>query len=172
MGLLNKKEKIVLAAISEFAKEGFEKASVDTIALKAKVAKGTVFYHFKSKERLFEKIVDEGQRRFEEKIGKEIKKIKTNKNKIERIIEIEIDFIHKYKDLFLVYLEDTIKRVDSIKIIDKVLSDGIDKGEFRKDLNVRTISVALFWMTAMTCLNSEGLDPEQIKGLVLKGIKK
>jgi AcrR family transcriptional regulator len=45
---MDKKNKIIVAAISEFAKNGFEKASMDAVALKAKVAKGTIFYHFKS----------------------------------------------------------------------------------------------------------------------------
>ena len=63
MLLKNKKGKIILAAISEFARDGFEKASIDAIALRAKVAKGTVFYHFKSKNELFEEIVSEAHRK-------------------------------------------------------------------------------------------------------------
>ena len=75
--LKNKKEKIILAAISEFAKDGFEKASIDAIALKAKVAKGTVFYHFKSKNELFEEIVAEGQERLEAIIKDKIAPLKS-----------------------------------------------------------------------------------------------
>lgn len=172
MLLQNKKRKIILAAISEFAKDGFEKASIDTIALRAKVAKGTVFYHFKSKNELFESIVAEGQKKFEQVIEKQIKDLKSEREKIEKIIEIEVNFIHKYRDLFSVYLGDTIKKVTSFKIIDEVLNNGIENGEFRKDLDVNTVSVALFWLTAMTCLNSRNVKAEQIKGLVLKGILK
>jgi len=171
MGLLkNKKKEIILAAISEFAKDGFEKASIDAIALRAKVAKGTVFYHFKSKNDLFEEIVAEGQERLETIIEKKIEPLKSEKKKIEKMIEIEVDYIHKYRDLFSVYLVDTIKKMVSFKTIEGVLNNGIKNGEFRKDLNVNTVSVALFWMTAMTCLNSKDIKAEEIKDLVLKGI--
>jgi len=171
MGLLkNKKEKIILAAISEFAKDGFEKASIDAIALRAKVAKGTVFYHFKSKNDLFEEIVAEGHKRFEKIVENKIENLKSEKKKIEKIIEIEVDFIHKYRDLFSVYLNDTINKITSFKTIERVLKTGIKNGEFRKDLKVETVSVALFWMTAMTCLNSKDIKAEEIKDLVLKGI--
>lgn len=172
MGIIDKKEKIILAAISEFAKDGFEKASIDAIALKAKVAKGTVFYHFKSKEKLFEKIIVEAQKKIEERMEKELENSKSGQEKIEKIVEIEIKIIEKYRDLFMVYLGDAIKKVDSIKIIDKVLTDGIKKGEFRKNLDVRTTSVALFWMTAITCLNSKKVNNEEVKKLVLQGILK
>jgi AcrR family transcriptional regulator len=171
MGLLNnKKEKIILAAISEFAKDGFEKASIDAIALRAKVAKGTVFYHFKSKNELFEKIVDEGYKKLEEIVKKKIENLESEREKIEKIIEIEIDFIHKYRDLFSIYLGDTIKKVTTFEIINRVLKNGIKNGEFRKDLDINTVSVALFWMTAMTCLNSKDIKAKEIKDLVLKGI--
>lgn len=168
----DKKKKIILAAISEFAKDGFEKASIDAIALKAKVAKGTVFYHFKTKQVLFEEIVEEGHKTFEEIIKRKTKDLKTEKSKIERMVELEVDFIHKYRDLFSVYLGEMIKKVTSFRIIENILEKGIEKGEFRKDLNVKTTAIALFWLTAMTTLNSKEVNAGEIKDLVLKGIEK
>ena len=168
----NKKEKIISAAISEFAKDGFEKASIDAIALKAKVAKGTVFYHFKSKNELFEEIVSEAHKRFEKIVEKKIENLKSEREKIENIIEIEVDFIHKYRDLFSVYLGDTINKITSFNVIEGVLNKGIAKGEFRKNLNTNTASVALFWLTAMTCLNCKDVKAKEIQDLVLKGILK
>ncbi|MDD4135537.1 MAG: TetR/AcrR family transcriptional regulator [Candidatus Shapirobacteria bacterium] len=172
MSTKNKKEKIISAAISEFARDGFEKASIDAIALKAKVAKGTVFYHFKSKNELFEEIVTEAYKKLEKIVEKKIENLKTEREKIEKIIEIEVDFIHKYRDLFSVYLSDTIKKITSFKIIDGVLKVGIQKGEFRKDLDTNTASVALFWLTAMTCLNCKNVKTKEIQDLVLKGVLK
>lgn len=170
MGLLTKKKKIILAAINEFAKDGFEKASMDKIALKAKVAKGTVFYHFKSKNELFEEIVAEGQKSLENKMIKEIAKVKTNQRKIEKIIEIEVNFIKRYRDLFVVYLGDVVKKKISLEVINSVLRDGISKGEFRKDINVEIISTSLFWMTAMVSLNSKEIKFEDLKKIILFGI--
>ncbi len=167
---MDKKNKIILAAISEFAKKGFEKASVDAIALKAKVAKGTVFYYFRSKNDLFVGIVDEGQKMLEKKMEDEIKEIKTNKLRIEKIVEIEIEFIKKYHDLFLVYLEDMVKKSISFEVINKVINDGIKKGEFKNNLDIKMASILIFWSTAMICLNLKKIDKEKIKMMVVESI--
>jgi len=172
MGLLTKKKKIIAAAISEFAKDGFEKASMDTIALKAKVAKGTVFYHFKSKNELFEEIVLEGQKRLEEKMIREVNGLKNNRDRLLKIIEIEIEFIKKYRDLFLVYIGDVAKKEMSLNVLNKVLSDGIKSKEFRKDLNVKMAAISIFWMTAMVLLNMEKPKTVDIEKMILVGILK
>ncbi len=48
------KERILEAALEEFAARGYEAASTNAIAAKAHVAKGLVFHHFGSKEQLLE----------------------------------------------------------------------------------------------------------------------
>ena len=170
MGIITKKKKIILAAIAEFAKDGFEKASMDTVALKAKVAKGTVFYHFKSKTELFEEIVAEGQKSLEDKIFREIEGIKTNKEKIEKIVKIEVNFIKKYRNLFLVYLGDVVRKPLSLKVINSVLNEGVKAGEFRKNLDVETAAMSLFWMTAMVSLNLKDTETKEIQRIILEGI--
>jgi AcrR family transcriptional regulator len=50
-------EKVLAAAMKEFAAHGFAGARVDTIAEKAKVNKAMIYYHYKSKEELYEKIL-------------------------------------------------------------------------------------------------------------------
>jgi len=170
MGIITKKKKIILAAIAEFAKDGFEKASMDTVALKAKVAKGTVFYHFKSKTELFEEIVAEGQKSLEDKIFREIQGIKTNKEKIEKIVKIEVNFIKKYRNLFLVYLGDVVRKPLSLKVINSVLNEGVKAGEFRKNLDVETAAMSLFWMTAMVSLNLKDTETKEIQRIILEGI--
>lgn len=169
---IDKKRKIVLAAISEFAKDGFEKASIESIALKAKVAKGTVFYHFRSKQELFAEIVDEGQKTFEEILIRKTKDLKNNQEKIEKLVEIEVDFIHRYRDLFSIYLGEMIKKVVNFEVIEKILVEGIENEEFRKDLDIRTTAVALFWLTAMTTINSKEVKARDLNDLVLRGILK
>lgn len=50
-------EKILIAALKEFAQHGFEGARMDRIAKLAKVNKAMIYYHFKGKEALYEKIL-------------------------------------------------------------------------------------------------------------------
>lgn len=168
---MDKKNKIIVAAISEFAKNGFEKASMDAVALKAKVAKGTIFYHFKSKDVLFAQIVEEGKEKLEKKIVDKTINLKSNTDKIEKIIEIEVDFIKKYHDLFLVYLGDVIKKSISLETVRTILNNGKNDGEFRRDLNIEMASLSMFWSVAMICLNSKKVDLKAVKKLILNSIK-
>lgn len=51
---VDKRSRILDAAIEVFGAEGFDAASMAVIARKADVAKGTLYLYFESKERLFE----------------------------------------------------------------------------------------------------------------------
>lgn len=53
------KERVLQAALAEFAARGYEAASTNTIAAEAGVAKGLVFHHFGSKEQLFLAVVQQ-----------------------------------------------------------------------------------------------------------------
>jgi AcrR family transcriptional regulator len=52
-------EKVLAAALKEFAEHGFDGARVDRIAKNAKVNKAMIYYHFKSKEALYERILSD-----------------------------------------------------------------------------------------------------------------
>lgn len=52
-------ERIIMSALNEFSKYGYAGARVDSIAGKAKVNKAMIYYHFKSKEKLYEKILED-----------------------------------------------------------------------------------------------------------------
>ena len=64
---------ILDAAIDRFIDAGFESTSMDAIALKAGVAKGTLYYHFKSKEGIIDAVVErfvlEAEAAFETIVG-------------------------------------------------------------------------------------------------------
>ncbi|CDF57529.1 TetR/AcrR family transcriptional regulator [Thermobrachium celere] len=49
----DKKEKILIAAIEEFAKEGYKNASTNKIVEAAGISKGILFHYFKSKKGLY-----------------------------------------------------------------------------------------------------------------------
>jgi TetR/AcrR family transcriptional regulator len=52
-------EKILGAAREEFARHGLAGARVDLIARRARVNKAMIYYHFRSKERLYQAVIDE-----------------------------------------------------------------------------------------------------------------
>ena len=54
---ISSEEKVIAAAVTEFAAHGYDGARVDVIAEKAEVNKAMIYYHFKSKEMLYERIL-------------------------------------------------------------------------------------------------------------------
>lgn len=54
---LSTEEKIINAAIDEFAESGYAGARVDSIAERGKINKAMIYYYFKSKEKLYERIL-------------------------------------------------------------------------------------------------------------------
>jgi len=54
------KEKIIQAAIEVFSENGYHRASMDEIAARAQVAKGTLYYNFPGKSQLFKTVVKQG----------------------------------------------------------------------------------------------------------------
>ncbi|MET8800724.1 TetR/AcrR family transcriptional regulator [Nocardia sp. NPDC004568] len=56
-GRIDKRQAIMAAAFTVFARVGYAQARVDDIAAEAKVAKATVYHHFRDKECLFRQAV-------------------------------------------------------------------------------------------------------------------
>lgn len=54
---ISSESKVIAAAIDEFAEKGYAGARVDSIAERAKINKAMIYYHFKSKEILYERIL-------------------------------------------------------------------------------------------------------------------
>src|SRR5215467_12079979 len=52
-----RRDDIVQAAIAVLDRDGFAAASIDRIAMEAGTSKGTVLYHFKTKEAMYESVV-------------------------------------------------------------------------------------------------------------------
>ena len=53
-----RKKELLKIAYDMFLTQGYENTSVDEIIEKAQIAKGTYYYHFKSKEQMLEEVID------------------------------------------------------------------------------------------------------------------
>lgn len=53
-----RKQELLKIAYDMFLTKGYENTSVDEIIEKAQIAKGTYYYHFKSKEQMLEEVID------------------------------------------------------------------------------------------------------------------
>lgn len=57
--LLNSRQKILEAALNEFAEKGYEGSRVEAIAKRANVSKALIYYNFDSKDAILHEVIDE-----------------------------------------------------------------------------------------------------------------
>lgn len=158
----DKQKSIYLAAAKLFAQNGFEGTSMDDIAKKANVAKGTIFYHFKNKEELFSALIEEGVGILSSDIEKIYKKSGDVKDKISQIIDYHFIFFKKHRDLCLIILGQIgnfqkqwnasmdLIREKYLTSMEKIIKQAKDDGVISKDLETEGLVVILFSLLAVS----------------------
>jgi TetR/AcrR family transcriptional regulator len=182
---------ILAAAVEVFARKGYEKATIDEVASRASIAKGTVFYNFKSKEDIFFAIIEQGTQNFAEGVALRSAKGKTAAEKLEQAYSAAFEFFLKYND-FCTLLVSELWRVrsrwnyeptnllDSYKRrLEEIFLEGQQNGEFRQDIDSKNIGLHVFFLAAVGSLSrslTSDQDAErnlfdQSRLIFLKGVK-
>ena len=93
------KRKIFEAAMDLFAQKGYDGTSVEEITSVVGIAKGTLYYHFSSKEEILYFLVEEGMNLLKNSIEIKTKNFKSSVDKIKAVVLIQIKSIVKYENL-------------------------------------------------------------------------
>lgn len=134
------KRKIFEASMKLFAEKGYDATSVEEITATVGVAKGTLYYHFSSKEEIFQFLVEEGVKLLKNSIAIKTSGLTNSIDKIKAIVLIEIKILAKYENFITIILSEiwgTSKRsimcrkyvFEYIQMIEDIVKEGIDKGE-------------------------------------------
>ena len=143
----NKRERILEAAERVFAKKGFHSARVSDIAREADVADGTIYIYFESKEDLILSIFKEKIGAWIDELKKKLEACKSAKEKLRVIVDTHFRTLYENPHLAqIVQIElracsafmrggsaPEMKRY--LKVIEEVLREGKERGEFRKDFS-------------------------------------
>ena len=155
--LMNKtKRKIFETSMKLFAKKGYDATSIEEITATVGVAKGTLYYHFSSKEEIFNFLVEEGMKLLKNSIDIKISKLDNIIDKLRAIILIQIKIISKYEDFMTIVLSQIWgheprnvmckdKVIEYIKTIEILIEEGIQKGEII-DGDAQIIASRNFWI--------------------------
>ena len=96
--------KLILQKAKEcFIREGFLKTPVSKISIRAQVAHGTIFAHFKSKDGLILETIDLEM----SEIGKAIEQLLTLSENVEDILRLYLELIAQKEDFFSVLARET-----------------------------------------------------------------
>lgn len=161
-----KREEILSTARKIFSEKGFENTSMEEIAKKVKIAKGTIYLYFDSKYDLFAAIINYARENMLHKTQQLQETSLSNLQKIRELINIYLDFTSEYPEYLLIFhsihhlmkeedrkkLRETFNEKefsDGIKIISDILREGVESGEFRADLNIprETFTVYCLFMS-------------------------
>ena len=90
------KRKIFETSRRLFAEKGYDATSIEEITATVGVAKGTLYYHFSSKEEIFNFLVEEGVKLLKNSIAIKTDKLTNCLDKIRASILIELKVLVKY----------------------------------------------------------------------------
>lgn len=94
------KRSIFEAAIRVFSIKGYDGATMDDMAQEAGVAKGTLYYHFKSKEEIFKYIITEGMELIKDELKEAAEKEKDSLSKLKVICRLQLQLVYEKRDFF------------------------------------------------------------------------
>jgi TetR/AcrR family transcriptional regulator len=154
-----KRERIINAALEEFAQRGYKNASTNEIVKKAEISKGLLFHYFSNKKGLFLFLYDYALDIFLNDFYSKINLDETDIIKrLRQIILLKVELIQKHPDLynFIVTsvaddsveikaeLENKYKSVTQDGF--KKLFAGIDTSKFKEGQDIRRVLDILMWI--------------------------
>ncbi len=166
-----KKKQIIKAATKIFSRKGFHQAKMDEIAEAAKVAKGTLYYNYASKSKLFAATVTAGMEEIMDKISRELESDLPFMEHFRLLISNTIRIYLKNKEVIRIYVNELSSGIDAealaeikkvrrrfIRFVTDTLQTGQEKG-YLKPLHRQISATLLVGMVDALCNNQ--LGPEE-----------
>lgn len=174
------------AALTVFSENGYHRASMDDIALEAKVAKGTLYYHFPSKAQLFKALVIEGLQMITDKVSEALNADLSPGERVMLAIKHNIDLYLEYNRLAHIFFNEMSNGIEPeilnemkelrdgyIGFIASLLEEGWREGIF-KEINFKLAAAGILGMLDGLCsyyLNHKNeLQQEEIEQFMYRSI--
>lgn len=159
----NRRSTILKAARKLFLERGFKAVTVDSIAEKAEVSKGSIYLCFESKEEIYTQILIADNISLNERI-QNFSLIEASASQLLlEFARIYVDFFLSDKELFRILMtfmmqtgqmhltqqqsDELIRSTnENIKVISEIIQKGVDSGEFRPLDNILQMQNAIWGM--------------------------
>lgn len=171
------RQKLYEAAVTLIAEQGFSATTVDEIAERAGVAKGTVYYNFASKAVLFEELLRHGVglltaslREAAERTGREGG---TRVDALDAMIRAGLVFMDRYPAFTQLYVAEVwrtnrswqstlmVVRREAVAVVEDVLRAGVAGGELSDEIDIPLTAAALVGMVLVAALDWQAFQPER-----------
>ncbi|PRH78878.1 TetR family transcriptional regulator [Streptomyces solincola] len=165
------------AAVTLIAEQGFSATTVDEIAERAGVAKGTVYYNFKSKSELFEELLRHGVGLLTASLRDAADATAAGGGSrvaaLDAMIRAGLDFIHRYPAFTQLYVAELwrtnrawqstllVVRQEAVAVVETVLREGVAAGELSEEIDIPLTAAALVGMVLVAALDWQAFQPER-----------
>ncbi|NJP44866.1 TetR/AcrR family transcriptional regulator [Actinacidiphila epipremni] len=171
------RRKLYAAAVTLIAEQGFSATTVDEIAERAGVAKGTVYYNFASKNDLFEELLRDGVGRLRDALRQAATAVVarggSRVDALDAMIHAGLTFIVRYPSFTQLYVAElwrtnrawqdtlTLVRREAVSVVEEVLAAAVAADELSDEIDVPLTASALFGMVLVAALDWQAFQPER-----------
>ncbi len=181
-----RKEEIIRAAAELFSQKSYHDVTMDDIAEKVGVAKGTIYLYFDSKENLYLEIMEETYEEIESILEKETAKSDPAPVKLKKVLGLIFKFYLQNLDVLRILSRDETHlirehyeftehwRLRRIKLYEKILEKGVNEGSFRPS-NTELTALIIFGLVRSVMFyyktekNAESIA-EEVFSMISEGI--
>ncbi|WP_326599488.1 TetR/AcrR family transcriptional regulator [Streptomyces sp. NBC_01803] len=169
------RQRLYDAAVTLIAEQGFSSTTVDQIAERAGVAKGTVYYNFASKTELFEDLLRDGVAPLTETLRTAARSAFAEgggaADALEAMAAAGLDFVISQPDFTRLLVAEQWRTNRSWQptlldvhrqlsgVIEEVLQEGVKSGEFSGALDIQITAGALVGMVVVGALDWQSFHP-------------
>ncbi|MDI3417551.1 TetR/AcrR family transcriptional regulator [Streptomyces luteolus] len=169
--------KLYEAAVTLIAEKGFSATTVDEIAERAGVAKGTVYYNFASKAELFEELLRHGVGLLTASLREAAERAAaeggSKVDALDRMIRAGLVFIDTYPAFTQLYVAELwrtnrawqstlmVVRQQAVAVVEDVLREGVEAGELSSEIDIPLTAAALVGMVLVAALDWQAFQPER-----------
>ncbi len=148
-----KRGRILLAAVREFATHGYTAANTNRIAQDCGISVGALFKYFATKQDLFRHVIAAGADLIEERVGSLLSAPGDTMTKIERLVRLTVSSSREQREFIRLYHEitgtgtqelvhDTARALETwtSRAYVSLLREGQSRGEIRSDIDAETLA--------------------------------
>lgn len=161
------RDQIIEAASRIFSRYGFRKATMDEIARVMGKGKSSIYYYFKSKEEIYEAVVDHEAEYLRREIIRAVSQATDPVQKLRNFVLVRMRTFNKLSNFYNAIRTEVVSHLQSIEkfrkkydreeihMLQDILQEGVDKGVFRIEdtgltalaivTALKGLEVPLFW---------------------------
>jgi AcrR family transcriptional regulator len=152
---ITRRNEIIRIAARLFSERSYYDVTMDEVAAKVGVAKGTLYLYFESKEKLYLAILENGFKALESLIEREVAKGDPAPEILKKVLRLIFGFYRQNMDILRILSRDETHlirehynftehwRHRGIKLYEKILAKGVKEGSFHP-VNIRLTALIIF----------------------------